>query len=134
MGYRAQKTASLQQAYAADVYAACQTIQQCSNVLTTGLLAIQRQASAVQDRPQVDVRASFVDAVKHFSAQHGPTDSVFVDKEEQFHLRPGVPVCLCNNCHLVPRPQRARTRYSLARHSILMHVYTFVWFVPRAAN
>lgn len=97
MGSRAQKQAPLQQAYVADVYAACRTIQGCSDVLTGGLLAIQRQASAVQDRPQVDVRASFVDAVKYFSAQHGPTDSVFVDKAEEFHRREGarLPVAVC---------------------------------------
>ena len=89
--------------YAAEVYAACRTIQGCSDVLTGGLLAIHRQASAVQDRPQVDVRASFVDAVKYFSAQHGPTDSVFVDKQEQFHQREGTLSCRnsslssCNN-------------------------------------
>jgi hypothetical protein len=88
----AHKQAPLQKAYIADVYAACRTLQGCSDVLTCGLLAIQRQASAVQDRPQVDVRASFVDAVKYFSAQHGPTDSLFVDKEGQFHHNEGVTV------------------------------------------
>jgi hypothetical protein len=90
MHSRTKNQAALQEAYVEDVYAACRTLQGCSELLTAGLLAIQRQASAVQDRPQVDVRASFIDAVKYLSAQRGPTDSVFVDKQEEFHCPGGV--------------------------------------------
>jgi hypothetical protein len=90
------KQAPLPKAYTADVYAACRTLQGCSDVLTGGLLAIQRKASAVQDRPQADVRASFVDAVKYFSAQHGPTDFMSVDKGERLHHQSGMTVALNN--------------------------------------
>ena len=109
MGSRAQKRAPLNQAYVANVYEACRTIQGCSDVLTGSLLAIERQASAAPDRPRVDVRASFVDAVKYFSAQHGPTDSVFVDKEEHFHRREGA---LCYNEYMLSVCNNARWRAS----------------------
>lgn len=85
--YDTQQQAETQQLYVADVYAACRTLQGCSDVLTAGLRAIHQQATAVQQLPRGGVRASFADAVKYFSAQHGPTDSMILRNQEAVHRR-----------------------------------------------
>jgi hypothetical protein len=88
--------------YISEIRKGCQTIEGCSDVLLRGLLAIQKQAIAGAAASHVDVRASFVDAVKHLSTLHGPTDSDFVDWDADEQSANGAPACKINNAHTWP--------------------------------
>ena len=122
-----QKQAQIQQLYLSDVYAACRTLQGCSDVLTAGLRAIHQQASAAQQRPHASVRASFADAVKYFSAQHGPTDSMLLRYKESAHRREEGER---NNCYTGPLQGQSQDRHMYRQVSIFLHnVFKFLYLL-----